>query len=76
MSVCLRQARVWRHCCFGSLGRAVPPATRDCKQAFQRFSGSEAHDVRVYPRLFAFEVLEQARKRVALLEQLISYITG
>lgn len=58
------------------VGQAVPGVTRDCKQAFQRFSGSEAHDARVYPRFFTFEVLEQARKRVALLEQLISYITG
>jgi hypothetical protein len=56
-------------------GYQPPGTTAECKQAFQKRFGTAAHDERVYERHFGCEVLEAARARVPVLDQLLHYLS-
>lgn len=56
-------------------GQQPPGRTAECKQIFEQRFGSAAHEERVYERHFPREVLEAARARVPVLQQLIQYLS-
>lgn len=56
-------------------GYQPPGTTGECKQAFQRRFGAAAHDERVYEQYFGRQVLDAARARVPVLQQLIEYLS-
>lgn len=56
-------------------GHQPPGTTAECKQAFQRCFGAAAHEERVYEQHFGRHVLEAARARVPVLDQLLHYLS-
>lgn len=55
-------------------GHQPPGTTAECKQAFQRRFGAAAHEERVHEQHFGRQVLEAARARVPVLDQLLHYL--
>jgi hypothetical protein len=67
--------------CFEALllmieGRTPPGGTQACKTAFSKHFGFDAHDVRLYERHLGLAIIQKARARVRLLNQLLSLISS
>lgn len=56
-------------------GHHAPGRTAECKQVFEQRFGAAAHDERVYDQYFGRQVLDAARARVPVLQQLIEYLS-
>lgn len=59
---------------LGIVAQPVPRTTKACKQAFKKHFGAEAHDTRLYETHFGQAVLDTARRRLPLLDRLISFV--
>lgn len=55
-------------------GQRVPHTTAQCKKAFMQKFQAEAHAPGLFERHFPKDMLEQARKNVPELEQLVSFL--
>jgi hypothetical protein len=57
-------------------GRVAPEQTHDCKALVARYLPGDPTAEEFYQRHFPREVLDSARPRVAVLDQIVSVITG
>lgn len=58
------------------LGRVVPSRTDECKRAFEGVFRGDKLDAEAYQHLFTRDVLEAARLRIEVLDELLGYLEG